>query len=348
MARFRLPSWSALVPLAALLVLLAPPLAARDVGGLYNGAVKVADRSQGELARGTAAALAEVLIKLTGNRRLPGDAAARPVLAKAGKLVLQYGYANAPKGGLQLNVEFDQQALNGELAERGIALWGKARPDTVAWIVVEDADGRRLLSNDEPGLLGQALLKHAGDRALPVLLPLQDIEEARTLTTAESWDDVATAALQLADRYGTPAVLVGQLKQNSPQVWEARWKLKVGEDLLEWNQDGDTGEGLAEEGVDALGDALARRYADPALMTGADSLTLSVVGVRTAEDYARLSTYLDTLDTVTRLFLRSVDNERVLVEVTARGGRAGLAQSIGFGRVLVPVTGQVDVYQLQP
>ena len=48
------------------LCMLAGPLAARDVSGLYNASVAVKDRSPAERSRASAAALAEVLVKLTG------------------------------------------------------------------------------------------------------------------------------------------------------------------------------------------------------------------------------------------------------------------------------------------
>ena len=68
------------------LCMLAGPLAARDVSGLYNASVAVKDRSPAERSRASAAALAEVLVKLTGNRRTPNDASARPLLGRASTL----------------------------------------------------------------------------------------------------------------------------------------------------------------------------------------------------------------------------------------------------------------------
>ena len=334
--------------LAIVLLTLTTPLAAHDVAGLYSATAAVIDRSPRELARGTIAALADVLIKLTGNRHLPADASVRPLLAKAARLVLQYGYASAPAAGLQLNLQFDEQALNSELQALGLATWGKARPETLTWLIVDSANGRQVINNEEPGALGETLLRRGAQRALPLLLPLPDAEETQVLTSAAHWDALASSALAFASRHPTAAVLIGYLKQSGPQLWEAHWKLQVGLDLLEWTQDGDLSESIVEGGVDALGDALARRYADPTMLAAAERLSLSVIGVRSAADYARLSVYLDSLDTIAQLFVKAVDNERVVYEVIARGGRAALAQSIAFGHVLAPVPTLSDAYQLQP
>ena len=330
------------------LLLLAPSLPARDVAGLYSASVSVSDRSQKELARGAVAALAQVLIKLTGNRRIASDAAVKPVLSRASTLMLQYAYATSPAGGLVLQAQFDEQALASELADRGVHGWGKERPDTLVWLIVDDGSSRQVLSGDEPGALGEGMLRHADQRGLPLLLPLMDIEEAQQLGGAADWPELHRSALALSARYATPATLIGLIQQSTPGIWEVRWKLVVGADSLDWTQEGDLAELLVEDGVDALGDALARRFADPTMLAAADRMSMSVYGVRSAADYARLSNYLGSLDTITDLFLRSVDRQRVIFDITARGGRAALAQSIAFGQVLAPVPTQADAYQLLP
>lgn len=330
------------------LCMLAGPLAARDVSGLYNASVAVKDRSPAERSRASAAALAEVLVKLTGNRRTPNDASARPLLGRASTLLLQYAYGNAPDGSLTLNAHFDEQVLARELEERGVGTWGKQRPETVVFLIVDDAQGRSLVGGEAPGKLSAALKHKADARALPVLLPLMDIEESNQLGAAQESQAVLDGAVALAARYGAAAVLVGHLREASAEVWEVRWRLDIDGETLAWSQEGALADAVIEEGVDALGDALARRYAEPGMLAGAERVSLAVVGVRSAQDYARLARYLDSLDSISALFLRSVDNQRLVYEITARGGRAALAQSIGFGHVLAPVPARSDTYELLP
>jgi hypothetical protein len=340
--------WIRRVLAALLLCALAGPLAARDVSGLYNASVAVKDRSPAERSRASAAALGEVLVKLTGNRRTPSDAGARPLFARASTLLLQYAYANAPDGSLILNAQFDEHVLERELEERGIGTWGKQRPDTVVFLIADDGQGRQLVGGEAPGKLGEALKRKADARALPVVLPLMDIEESGQLNAAQDWPALSTAAVKLAGRYGAAASLVGYLHAASAQVWEVHWRLDVEGETVEWTQEGALGEAIVEEGIDALGDALARRYAEPGMLAGAERISLSVVGVNSAADYARLAKYLDTLDSISALFLRSVDNQHLVYEITARGGRAALAQAIAFGHVLAPVAASSDTYELLP
>lgn len=331
-----------------LLLVLAGPLAARDVSGLTTATVPIKDRSPGERARASAVALSQVLIKLTGNRRAPGDARAQALLARASSLLLQYAYAAAPAGGLVLKASFDQQVLSRELITRGIGVWSKQRPDTVVYLIVDDTQGHQLIGAASPGKLGAAVQAKANLRAVPVSLARMDEEEVAQLSATQGPQAISDAAVALASGYGVSATLVGQLREIATQQWEVRWRLHVNEETVEWNQSGALAEALVSEGIDVLADALVERYAHPSTLASSEEILLVVQGVNSANDYGRLANYLGSLDNVAKMFLRSVDNRQVVYEVTARGGRAALAQSITFGQVLAPLPDLDDTYELLP
>lgn len=324
------------------------PLAALDVVGLHSARVAVVDRSAAELARGASAALSEVLIKLTGDRKAALGRAS-PLLKRASKLLVQYAYESRPGAGeTTLLAEFDERVLATELDVLDVTIWGKERPDTVVWLIIDSADKRQLVSGDDPGREGEAVLERAASRGVPVLLPLMDIEESQHLVYAGDWDGLAAAAMALSARYATPASLVGHLRQGEAGFWEANWRLHVGNEDYAWKQESDIVELMLDDGVDMLADALARRFAYPRMSAQAEQLALSIYGVNSAADYARLTNYLKDLDTVSDLFVSSIDKQRLEIRLTTRGGRAALAQSILFGRVLAPVADQNDTYQLVP
>jgi len=319
------------------------------VAGLYSGHAEVIDRSQVELARGARAALAAVLVALTGDRKVPGTAAAAAVMKRAQKLMLGYSYeSNPPSSALTLVAEFDERELVAELNAVNIGVWGKERPDIMLWLVIDSVDNRALVSGDEPGRVGDLMLTYAARRGIPALLPLMDIDESQHLVNAGDWPTLTSTARALSTRYATPATLVGHLQQGAFGFWEANWHLQVNEHTQSWSQEGDIVELMLEEASDVAADAIARRFADPHMLAHAEVLQVSILGVATAADYARVATYLNGLDTVSGLFVSHIDEQRVGVRFTARGGRAGLVQSISFGRVLVPVDDQGDVFRLIP
>ncbi|MGR8921455.1 MAG: DUF2066 domain-containing protein [Gammaproteobacteria bacterium] len=323
--------------------------AARDVAGLYAAEVAVADRSAKELGRGASAALAKVLVKLTGSSAAATDKVSAGLRGRAAELLLKYAYASpSDDAGLRLAAEFDAPALTAELTRLGVPVWGKERPETVVWLVVDRPAGRELVGGDEPGELGGLVVERAAQRGIPVLLPLMDIEASQHLGFAGDFSGLASAANALSARYGTTATLVGYLREDNIGLWEVNWQLTVGTETYAWQQAGDIVDLLVEEGVDTLADALARRFANPAVLAAAADLSVTITGVASAEDYARVVNYLDGLDTVTESFVRAVDNRRLLVELGTRGGREAFESSIGFGRVLAPVPGQPDVYRFSP
>ena len=323
------------------------PVAARDVAGLYAARVRVADRTPAELARGTRAALGEVLVKLTGERAAAREGAASRVLGQASKLVVKYGYQTVPGSGeLILAAEFDERALLDELTQRGVQVWGKERPDTLVWLVVDDGTQRQVPSSDEQGLLGEAIMAAAERRGIPVLLPLQDIEERQQLGQAADWAAIAATVPSLAARYATPAVLLGFARLGTSGQWDVDWQLAVDGEPRTWQHTAPDVAGLIDNGIDALGDTLAQRYADPGLLAQADTLDLDIVGVDSAAAYARVVTYLGALDTVSNLFVVTATPERLAIRIDARGGRTGFAQSVAFGQVLAPVAGTTDTFQL--
>ena len=79
-----------------------------------------------------------------------------------------------------------------------------------------------------------------------------------------------------------------------------------------------------------------------------DEFALTVLGVKNLDDYTKLMNYIESLDAVASLFVRSIDTESVLIEVTMEGDHSSLAQSISFGSTLVPVEVLPNAYQLLP
>lgn len=114
--------------LAGLWVLLATtPASARDTQ--YSATVPVADRS--EAARGTAVrqALGDVLIRLSGDPAILQQAGGAALVAKANRYLQQYQYEGIEAGGaLQLRAGFDGAALEVEMHQQGLPLWGRERP----------------------------------------------------------------------------------------------------------------------------------------------------------------------------------------------------------------------------
>ena len=319
-----------------------------DVLGLFSARVEARDRSPEQMRVVAREALVAVLIKVTGNRFISSHNGIDVLLHQASDLLLSYSYeVEELSGALHLWAEFDAPALLARLNSMRIPTWSKERPEALVWLVVEEGTQRRIASSDEPLILGDALKKRASQRGIPLLFPLLDIEEARNLTPLQDWQGLAATALTLSSRYGTPATLVGYVRDAAPGLWVADWVAQVEGEVFSWSQDGTLPTLLTDDGIDHLADTLAGWFAHVSNATQDERVTLNVYGVNSLADYARLSNYLQALDTVTAVFPAMFEADLVSFEITTRSGASGLAQGIAFGDVLLPLDTPVGAYALR-
>ena len=336
------------------LLVCAQPAAARVVEQLTLARVPVADRSDIEFARGTSKALELVLVKLTGDSRTPRSERGRAVLAKAKRLVQQFGYEKSKLAGnadeLLLRVEFDPQVLTDEMRANGLVLWGKERPETRLYVVVTNA-GERLLLSDEaapPGSAAEAIraiiLRQAQNRGIPVSFP--NIETASLIESSGTASNILLSAQSVEQDSRVDGVAAVVFSGSEIGLWEADWAFQIGDQRESFSDQGDLVALLAEEATDSLADLIGRRYANPVLLGHKESLRLVVSGLYDERDFARVTRYLDSLDGVEGLFIQRVSGDALELSAVVQGGQAGLEQSVAFGRVIAPVEGVPGQFRL--
>ena len=327
-----------------LLTVFAPAAQATDVAGLYTAQVEVTDRSAAELRRGASQAFEQVMIKLTGAKNPQGI---RPLVSRAAEFLFQYTYVDdLETGKLMLNASFDSQVMVPEIEALGLAIWGKERPDTLVYLVIDSESGREIINSDADHPLKEVLQARARARGIPLFFPLEDIEFATGNAASSDWQGIVDSATEVASPYAAPALLVGHLAAGGFGFWESRWAIVVDDEQYQWQQEGDLAELLIEDGADSLADALARRFADPSLLNRTERLVMTIHGVNSVARYASVTRYLRGLDAVSDVFVSRVGDQSIEVQLTARGGRAGLDQSVSFGGVLTPRA--AGAYELTP
>jgi len=183
-----------------------------------------------------------------------------------------------------------------------------------------------------PGALaseGQLVLDTAASRGLPVALSL----------SPEGAPDAGGDGLELARaeaaRLGTDLILVGQRAPVSgTAAW--RWTLLDDNGRSEWQGD-------AAQGVHQLADQLAARYAVAA--AASSRLRLEVLGVNSFADYGRLQDHLRSVGVIETSDIASLRGDRIVYELTVRGGASQLRDALALKAVLVPVApaGAIDV-----
>jgi uncharacterized protein len=328
------------LPLVLLFGLALLPAAAQELAR-YEGQAPVAGQDAGSRAAALPAALAQLLVKLTGDPAVADDLALQEGLAQAPTLMQQYRYRQLPVPGggsqLMLVASFERRAIDALLAAAGKPLWPEPRPVAVVWLAIDDGRGPRLVGNAQAAAVAP-LGDRAAERGLRLNFPLLDLEDQRLIDASRVWNGDLGTIDAATGRYQSRVALVGRLYR-AGDGWAADWRLVEGGAELERHSVRNPQAAVAlAGGADLAADALARRHFDRLFDAGpAGRYTIWVEAVLSGHDYARAIGYLQQLPLVrVALPLRAVD-DRLLVELELDTGIEGLARLVAGDVVLQPL-----------
>ena len=320
-----------------------------EIGGLYEAKIQVYSQKRSERALAMGAALAEVLVKVSGHR----DAALSRGVAKAtrrpAKFLQQYRYQALPADVREKELEsaepgtdpqilffrFDKAAVDKVLRDNGLPVWGSTRPATLAWIAVQDEDRRHLVGSGSVEPIRELIMRESQRRGLALLLPLMDLQDQIALRFADVWGGFHDPIVAASKRYRTESVLVGRLYRPIGGEWQAQWTLIEGGQMQSWAGQGALPAEVVDEGISGVVEVLASRYAPVAGEHQAGLLAVTVTDVRTLGDYARVTRYLQSLQQVGQAHVSRVEADQITFELDVEGGSEGIAQTIALGNVLV-------------
>ena len=220
-----------LVPVVAL-ASVPPAFSAEEVRDLYEAEVDVLDKSAEVRREAFGAALLKVVVKVSGSR----DATASPLVVEAveapDRFVQQFRYDNiapttdaaaeattnsAVEGPtLRLWVQLDAPPVDALIREAGLPVWGRVRPSVLMLVAIEAAGARELLSSDDPQGWADFIQRVAGERAVPLVLPLMDLEDRRQLRASDVWAGFEDNVQRASQRYQSEGVLLGRVYELAP------------------------------------------------------------------------------------------------------------------------------------
>ncbi len=344
MSRCPRTSFPLLLILLMGLSLLSSPASAVRVDNLYRVELPVADQSTAERLKRFSEAMKQVLVKLTGDPGVADLPQLQGAIQSAARFVQEYRYSSRPvpaagKGEeareqLFLSVHFDAKALDRLLRENRLRLWGRERPGTLLLMAVQQGGRLRLVADDTTPQLVAQINRGANAHGLPLLLPLNDLEDSRVLDARKVRDRDDTAIAAISARYAPDAVLIGTLAGNDKKGWRGDWQLRFSGRRNNWSNRGESREAVLDQMLDRLARSLASEYAFGSSMSGGQDLLLTVEDVATLDDLLRVSRYLKSLEAIESLRPRLVEPNRVSFRVRLRNASQDLSRLIALGDVL--------------
>ncbi|MGB5210927.1 MAG: DUF2066 domain-containing protein [Gammaproteobacteria bacterium] len=296
---------------------------------LFTATVPMAEDTQAARAQGFKAAMDVVLTRVVGRLDAPADPALAELRNKAESYVQQYRIA---RDGLW--VAFDGEAVQTELGQLGFSFWGGERPPVLLVLAVDEGGGRRYILSAEDEIadpavqaLRQQMMALADLRGLPMLLPLMDAQDRSRFSFTDAWGGFEQPLLEAAQRYGVKAVLLG--RYSSIAGYRVRWALFENGQVLRWD-------GPLDDGINGASDRFAARYS---VATGAaveGEIGLSVAGINSLEEYARVNRYLEGITAIESIGLRQLQDDIAVFGLRLRGSLDNVDRAIRLGGVLLP------------
>lgn len=329
--------------------------AAAEVEDLYAAAVPVPGQSEAARAQALPRALAEVLVRVTGNPSISARPGAAGILDRAASLVQQYGYYERPPEGIQsgvdggageaapdapppepqlmLRVVFDDQGVDAALLGAGLPVWGRERPSTLLWLTLEQP-GADFVTQAGPQAVIDTLQQAAGVRGLPLRFPGAGVAQGGRVTAADIRSGNSARLRAVSRGYGASHLLIGSVSAGAGG-YHGRWQLLGdGLPLAAWSDNAPSRAALLNDAVGHAAGVYAAAFA--VLPSGGDGVVMvGVDGVENAEDYARVSGYLADLSAVRAVRPVVLDGAAVVFHVRLSGGARVLDRNIGLSGWLV-------------
>lgn len=325
---------------------LLPLYSAQASLNLYSSQVAVPDQGKSARADGLSAALAKVIVRVSGDPDAALSSAGRGVAAQARNLVQQFGYKRVPRKDeqsqsadddtdqppstdLELEVSFNARAVNSALRQAGLPVWGSERPTTMLWLARTNSGAPGLINGDEAAPLQQV----AEERGLPIVLPGQDAQERKRANAADVIAGYNDRLQAVARAHDASHLLIAKIRDNGG-LWQGQWTLTHNSETLDQWQDSASSEAqLLSDAMRRTADVYARRYAVSS-SASKSTVLVAVDNLSTARNFARLSDYLSGLTAVDSAIPVLVNPDYVVFSVQLSGDVDVLRRSIGLAEWL--------------
>ena len=299
-------------PLLALsLVSAAPAAHAAQLATSLYGAVAAA--SDGQLAAQDA--MRQVLVRLTGER----DAASDPALAGVISDARRYVQLERSTTAGATQVLFQADALRDAITAAGRSVWGPDRP--LVWVLLPPQDEAAAQS------LRTRLTVAAQARGLPILIAADAAG--------------ADGPLAAARRAGAAAALTAVAAPGD--IASLQWALAAPTTDGRWT-------GGPELAIDEATDALVRAGRELDLAAVAD-YSCRIAGVADLAGFANVVRALRAAPEVSRIEVREVDADSLLLQLKVRGNESELVRTLASDRLRATATGASALefrYQASP
>lgn len=333
---------------------------AADVENLYQSQLPVLSQSEQERTKLAPDILKKVLLKVVGDADRIDSTNISTILAQAETLVQQYQYLRTntisedltePEH-LQLALSFKQAEVNQLLMQNNLPIWGRARPESLFWIAVEDKGQRTLINADEQTALIANISAAADERGLPILFPLMDLQDQSQVNVSDVWAGFSQTIEPASQRYDSAVIVMLAVKKQANDYLQLQWHVLINDELIQWQSTGSSITTI-QSGINELANHLAQRFSSVATGDeGEQRLSLTISDVQGYADYIRITRYLNNVQNVSDVKITQFAANTMTVKLSYGGQLAILKRTLDIDHTLLPAaySSSADelIYQLAP
>jgi hypothetical protein len=323
-----------------------------EASGLYASEVSVRSQADGERRAGVRRALAQVLVKLSGDGTVASRDGVANLIAHADDYVAGFDYRNDTPSAIgsgmttTLVARFDPDRLAPMLDALGIPVWAEPRPRPVLWLAIDDGSGKgpRLVGLTQANV-ARAVLDRAKARGFALGLPQGDAAE-QALAGA-IWRGDTGAIARASARYAPPIQVLGKLYRNAGG-WKADWIVVDDGKVIGRGSDTDANAlNAMASGADTAADVLGRRYA-----RGGNAMPPLQRDVRLTgldrDGWLRVAAWLESQPLVADWAPTRAEGDALSLHLRVYGGSAGLARLLSTADAPVLVDpADADTWQVR-
>ena len=320
------------------LIFICQTLYAVEVEGIYE--VEVVAKSEQETDRVAAIkqAMTIVLSRVLEGDNILQDDTVKKILADATYYVNEFQYSlvaieQKNVHARLMRVLFDETRLVDSLRTGKIGVWNEIRPRTLVWIVVEAAGKQRFFDASVMPEIDFALTDAAQKKALPVLYPMQDLEEQQILSIADVLSAYSDHLLDVSLRYDVVSTLAGKLVKEG-SCWKAEWTFYFDAKIAQWRSACMSVNKVALNGFQGVYQRLSTYYAVSPDIEALNSVLLKVSHIKNISELAGVTDYIESLAMVKTVAWVNVEDGYNIYRVFYQGERVALNKALVEDRVL--------------
>lgn len=318
---------------------------AEEVSGLYSGQISVADQTEKSRKSGVRDALAQVLVKLTGNSNIMQVSGIKEAVSNTDNYVAGVGYKSLPteQGELpktELQVSFSRQAIDHLIRWAQLPILPSDRPKLLIWIVRDDPEsGREFVSEQSFPEFTQQFDDLMQDRGMPYRLPNFDLEDELSLSVNEAWG-LQEKAIELASqRYSADGWVLLRFFTTASGEARGTWMYQVAAARGFNDVRAESSELFVPLAVNDLVDSLSAQFTYIP-QTDTSELVVQINQVDSYGDYQAVISQLKKLELVQSVNVFAVKGDKLFLTLDIEGSVELLESALARSGRLVNQTSQ--------